>query len=447
MNFGKLIKRVLRTALECIPRQQRFRLIRSMVRCELEPDPELVFEVAQTLEDLEACYALLHDAYVRSGFMVPHPSGLRVTAYHALPTTTTLSAKYKGQVVGTLSIIRDGVFGFPMQSAFDLREVRAQGGRIAEISALAIHPSFRKSGGKVLFPLMKFMYEYCVRFFDVRHLVIAVNPERIALYEALLFFQRLDQAKVENYDFANGAPAVGATLDLEMAPVHFRRCYGHRNGMGNLHRYFVQHPLPNIRYPLRQTYRQNDPVMTPALLHYLFNQRTNAFLCMDDRQVALLHSIYDDSTFEGVLPAITGAPHTTDEIRRHRRHPLKSHGFFVPTNGKDRRTHHVTVLEVSYSGLLGRSFCALPEVEEGRLRVEFGLGLMSWVSVRIVRRQQVSSGWMCGFRILKPDAMWARCCAWLDAESDGLTDFEDGRHGPMLSNRFMGPHQRLNMVV
>ena len=141
--------------------------------------------------------------------MKPDPSGMRVTIYHALPTTTTLCAKYDGEVVGTLSLIRDSAFGFPLQSIFDLSGVRAKEGNIAEVSALAVHPKFRKTGGAILFPLMKFMYEYCTTFFDTRHLVIAVNPNRIELYESLLFFQRLTANVVENYDFANGAPAVG----------------------------------------------------------------------------------------------------------------------------------------------------------------------------------------------------------------------------------------------
>jgi hypothetical protein len=63
---------------------------------------------------------LLHDAYVAAGFMKPAVSGLRVTIYHALPTTTTLCAKFDGQVVGTLSLIRESVFGFPLQAIFDL---------------------------------------------------------------------------------------------------------------------------------------------------------------------------------------------------------------------------------------------------------------------------------------------------------------------------------------
>src|SRR6185295_15373686 len=132
-------------------------------------------------------------------------------------TTTTLCAKFDGVVVGTMSMVREGVFGFPLQSAFDVSHIRAQEGKIAEISALAVHPDYRKTGGAILFPLMKFMYEYCTRFFDTRHLVIAVSPDKIELYESLLFFKRLQENTVDSYDFANGASVVGATLDLKQA--------------------------------------------------------------------------------------------------------------------------------------------------------------------------------------------------------------------------------------
>jgi len=172
---------------------------------------------------------VLHDAYVDSGFMKPDPSGMRVTIYHALPTTTTLCAKYDGQVVGTISLVRESALGVPLQRIFDLSGVREKEGHIAEVSALAVHRKFRKTGGSILFPLMKFMYEYCTTFFDTRHLVIAVNPSHIEMYESLLFFKRLTANMVENYDFVNGAPAIAWNLReilcLEACATQFVRLF------------------------------------------------------------------------------------------------------------------------------------------------------------------------------------------------------------------------------
>jgi hypothetical protein len=147
-----------------LPRKQRFKIIRSMVDCNPKPNEHLVLKLAETKEELEACFSLLHNAYVESGFMTPDPSGLRVTIYHALPTTTTLCAKYDGKVIGTVSLIRESALGIPLQRIFDLSAVRIKEGQIAEVSALAIHRNFRRTGGSILFPLMKFMYEYCTPF-------------------------------------------------------------------------------------------------------------------------------------------------------------------------------------------------------------------------------------------------------------------------------------------
>ena len=187
----KLLHGMLRKLFNVLPQNRRFAIYRTFVDCDPAPSERLLLKIADTKEELEACFTLLHDAYVDSGFMKPDPSGMRVTIYHALPTTTTLCAKYDGQVVGTLSLIRESVLGFPLQRIFDLTAIREKKGNIAEVSALAVHKRFRRTGGSILFPLMKFMYEYCTTFSDTRHLVIAVNPRHVETYESLLFFRRL----------------------------------------------------------------------------------------------------------------------------------------------------------------------------------------------------------------------------------------------------------------
>jgi GNAT superfamily N-acetyltransferase len=402
-------------ALDRLPRETRFALYRRMVDCNASPDIRLSLGIAATQPDLEACFALLHDAYVCSGFMRPDPSGLRVTPYHSLPTTTTLYARFDGQIVGTLSIIREGVFGFPMQSVFDLTAVRAQPGRIAEISALAIHPQFRNTGGTILFPLMKFMYEYCTKYFDTRHLVIAVNPKHIEMYESLLFFQRMQAQDVEKYDFVNGAPAVGATLDLIAAPEIFQAAYGERRLERNLHHYFTQVKLPNIQFPKRPYYTTNDPVMSPALLDYFFNQRTRGFERLDDRQRCLLHAIYPEDSYRSVLPH---APQLQDDyptLRRHRRYSLKCPAQMeVIQSGL--HTLVFEVIDVSLSGFLARTATALPSNLRGIVQVQLGDGQVATEEAVAVRCVNSASGPYYGFCIDSPTLTWQQCISDLERQ-------------------------------
>ena len=57
-----------------LPKGKRHKVYRSFVDCDPEPNPRLVLKIADTQEELEACFQLLHDAYVASGFMTPRPS-------------------------------------------------------------------------------------------------------------------------------------------------------------------------------------------------------------------------------------------------------------------------------------------------------------------------------------------------------------------------------------
>ena len=413
--FRKCWHQAVRAGLALLPREGRFALYRALVDCDPQPDPRLTLKIADTQDELEACFRILHDAYVAAGFMQPDPSGLRVTIYHALPTTTTLCAKWDGRVVGTISMIREGVFGFPLQSVFNLGQVRAKGGQIAEISALAIDPAFRKTGGMVLFPLMKFMYDYCLAYFDTRHIVIAVNPNKIEMYESLLFFERLQARVVDNYSFANGAPAVGAALDLAAAATMFERVYGHRRQRKNLFHYFVQHRLPNTTLPQRRFYTTNDPVLTPAMMDYFFNQRTQVLASLDDRKRLLLQSIYNDVGYAAVLPVPSATAQVRLTLREHQRFSIRCPARLQVASYGARLTFSLQVVELSLHGFLAECTAPLPEGTFGQVDINLGAHETASVRATAVRRSSESGVEYYGFWVPDPDAPWRRCVAALHA--------------------------------
>jgi len=416
-KWQRLSRRITRHLFAAMPTALRFGMYRRAIDFAPVQAGTLELKIAQSQEELEQCFALLHDAYVASGFMRPHPSGLRVTPYHALPTTTTLCAKVDGQVVGTLSIVREGVFGFPMQTAFDISSVRAKEGRIAEISALAVHPRYRKTGGSVLFPLMKFMYEYCTKYFDTRHLLIAVNPNHIEMYESLLFFRRLTADGVDRYDFANGAPAVGATLDLQEAPELFKRAYAGKPGRRNLHRFFVETTLPAIRFPDRPWHISNDPVLTPALLRHFFLVRTQGLDDLDLRKRHLLHSMYPGPEWASVLPELAAAHGPDAELRQYPRFSLKCPALFTP-DAKAAGAFSGAIIEVSARGFQARTRHALMPGDRVSARVELGQGVESSVVARVVRQVSDEAERVYGFAIDQSDTAWQHCVAWLDAAAN-----------------------------
>lgn len=395
----------LRKVISLLPRPIRFAIYRELVDAEPAPDPRLTVKIADTQDELEASFKLLHDAYVGSGFMQPHPSGMRVTPYHALPTTTTICAKWDDRVVGTISMVREGVFGFPLQQAFDLSKVRAKGGNIAEVSALAVAPEFRNTHGVVLFPLLKFMYEYSWKYFDTRHLIIAVHPERIELYESLMFFERLQATVVDKYDFANGAPAVGATLDLSLVWDQFRAVYGKKTIRKNLFSFFMTSSLPNLQLPERRYFVTNDPVLTPALLDHFFNHRVPVLAHLSERQRELLHSIYDVEGFRDVLPK-QGVVLTVHPLRRHQRYSIR---LPVQAELAPGEAIKLSIIEISLHGCQAECTAILPLDRPLMLEVALGEQKASRVRAVAVRRHGVEGMALYGFRVDQPDEAWADC--------------------------------------
>lgn len=270
-----------------------------------KPGSRLTVKVADTKDELEGCFGVLHDTYVESGFMKPDPSGMRLSVHYALPTTTTLCAIYEGEVAGTVSLIRESLLGMPLQNAFDLKEVRSKGGCIVEISALAVSRVFRKNSGSILLPLMKIVYDYCAHHVDTRHLVIAVNPRHIKRYESLLMFRRLTESIVESYHFANGAPAVGATLDLLELPQELPVSSYPLWLRNKLHVCLARLENPNRNVSELRYSAPDDHRMTPELLDYFFNVKTRIFETLTAFERVLLHSIYDRPEYKTVLPAMS----------------------------------------------------------------------------------------------------------------------------------------------
>jgi hypothetical protein len=166
---------------------------------------------------LDAAFRLTHDQYVRCGYMQPHPSGRRLSLHHALPSTRVFVARAEEAVLGTLSIIEDSPLGLPMDEIYsaELGGLRAQGRRIAEVSALVMDPATRHWDPARLMRLVRLALLYAAVGAALDDVCIAVNPRHVSFYRRVLHFVTLGDLKT--YEKVNGAPAVALRLDLHGA--------------------------------------------------------------------------------------------------------------------------------------------------------------------------------------------------------------------------------------
>jgi hypothetical protein len=339
---------------------------------------------------------------------------MRITKYHALPSTSTLIALWDDQVVGTLSLVRDGSFGIPSDAIFDLSAYRSAGTRIVEVSGLAVKREFSRGHGEVLFPLLKFMYEYCTQCFGADCLVISVNPSWIDFYEALLGFVRIKKEKVDHYDFVNGAPAVGAILDLRVAQSWYPNHYGGRPEATNLYDYFAHFKINSFEFPDRTYSKISDPVMTPELLDHFFNQQTQTFSQFTAFERQVIYQLYDSAEYRKYLPQPMFSD-TVREIRRTKRFEVECAARILMTEyGIPPISMTVkNVAENSFGGFVERG---LRQNQIYNLQIATGR-----FDVFNLRAQPVRAGanGFYAFRILDPPAAWINFISTLNSELIG----------------------------
>jgi hypothetical protein len=278
---------------------------------------------------------------------------MRITKYHALPSTSTLIVKEGNTVIGTVSLVRQSAFGMPLESIFNLSQF-PPGSRPAEVSSLAIKDGLRQQRGRILFPLVKFAYHYATEYFGVTHFVIAVNPKWYDFYESVLLFSRLSRKMVESYDFVNGAPAVGGYLDVRNAHRRYIQMYGTRPSHRNLAHFFLELDASNMEFPLRKKGVISDPVLSPQLMDHFFLKKTDTFEKITDFEKAFLRQLYNTPDYLSLIPK----PNVTPLFFR------KSKRFETQLRGRieleDGRSIPVMIQDISQTGLGGFTPLPLP---------------------------------------------------------------------------------------
>ena len=159
-------KQLIKIFFEMLPSFLIYKIIRSQIFIDYDPDPRLKFKIASTKEELSSAFKILHDEYVKNGYMDSNSSGMRITIFHELPETTTLIGLWEGRVVATVSIIKRTVIGLPIECIYDISHILQEDSNCVEISALAVEKSFQKKQGEILFPLLKFLTEYCKKYLN-----------------------------------------------------------------------------------------------------------------------------------------------------------------------------------------------------------------------------------------------------------------------------------------
>lgn len=349
-------------------------LIRSKVSVtnSLERDNIRVM-VAEEKHDFEMAFRLLHDSYFESGLMDKHISGLRCNSYSFLPHTTVIVLKKDDTVIGTVTLIRDSAMGLPSDEKYKAENdsLRENGRVLTEVSALAIDKKFRNQGHILTLFLTKYMYIYSKNHSDTEYLVCTVHPRAEDYHRALWGFER--KGKIVSYDYVKGALAVYMNMPIsaehESASI---KKYNSSDPTKNLLLYCLQDDQRFV-YPNYQKGQILNMRMTPELLNYFFNIRTDLFSQLNDLHKKMFYEIYYYHFNKEHIDKYF--PRTVQQVVREFRTPTKLRARII----HNENIIEAVILDLNSSGCYVSLFSQAGVKHDDEVVVNFSLGDQEFV--------------------------------------------------------------------
>lgn len=233
-----------------LPESYQASIIRNKYEVECDFPKDLIFKHAETEDEIEQALRLVHDSYVELKYIRPHDSQLRFTKFQALPTSVILIAKFKDEVIGTMSIIPDSQMGLPSDATWNLDHYRDKGHLIAEASALTIKKNYRKFRGKFLLALTKIVYQYCLQILKVDGIIVAMRKEAEFFSRYVLLFEFVADTTNCEHNLVKEADSSCCYLPLNQNKIdEYKKVYGHLSKKKNIYSFLFVSEFENILIP------------------------------------------------------------------------------------------------------------------------------------------------------------------------------------------------------
>lgn len=209
----------------------------------------IVIRLAQNPAEVACTNQLVFGSYVSAKYWENEAKNLQNVFLHT-PMRKVIVATEGSEIVGTISLILDSPLGLPSENAQPalIRQLRAKGGRLGEISGFAIDRS--KNTQRQLAPfLLSYAFQYSYFYEGVDQLAASCVAAHARYYQAALGCSRISEpthyatAPLIPYFFLIG-------LDLQAAYVRLSNMSAkERSAEGDFQRFLLRVSQPYYRFP------------------------------------------------------------------------------------------------------------------------------------------------------------------------------------------------------
>jgi hypothetical protein len=179
---------------------------------------DVLLKVAATRDERQGAFELVYQSYVRTGLCQENRCGMRITPYQLLQSTDIINAQLRDEVISTVSLVRDGELGIPMEQIYsdEVAQRREAGLRLAEVSCLADRRRSEFRFFELFCELGRVMAQLAYHS-GVDELLISVHPRHAPLYCRYMAFEQIGDRR--DYPVVCDHPAIALRLNFAEAQV------------------------------------------------------------------------------------------------------------------------------------------------------------------------------------------------------------------------------------
>lgn len=276
-------------------------MLRSLnIKYDLHED--YIIKTATEQGELIDAFNLLQEVYAEKG-LTSSEMMIRTTAYHVLPTTTVVVIKKGEKVVGTGTHIADSALGLPLEKIFNIDKLRKTGGKISEISSLAIcqEERNRHNGTSLFLHLSKYLQDFSRLVSQDDYLVIATHPVIRDYYKGLFGFMEISH-EIKNYNFVDNSPAYGMYLPLGSSEFleDFKKHFKGRPDHQNIYKFFIETVSTGHLHVANQFYHPQH-VFSAKDMDTVFNVLSDTLKKLNIKEIACIRNQYMLDSYDNVL--------------------------------------------------------------------------------------------------------------------------------------------------
>lgn len=179
-------------------------------------DSRVVVRVCTDPDEIARANWLVYENYVADGFWENDKTQLETNRFLHSKHRTVFVVEDRGDILGTMSIIRDSAEGLPSDGTQHqlVQMLRRRSGPIAEVSAFAMDRSKTSTRRLMLF-LISYMHQYAFYYAGIDRLVASCKPEHADFYE-----HSIGWSKVSDLTYYDYSHACGYLISLDLLDAH-----------------------------------------------------------------------------------------------------------------------------------------------------------------------------------------------------------------------------------